>query len=55
MQDWIRPLLGRHAAYRWQEYYQFYVMGGIILLAGIMIFVRFLRNNPKMELEELDG
>ena len=34
-------------------FYTFIGPGAIIILAGIVILVRFLRNNPKMELEEL--
>ena len=34
---------------------QWFIMGGVILLAGIAIFVRFLRNNPKVVAEELSS
>jgi len=35
-------------------FYTFVGPGAIVILAGMIIFVRFIRNNPKMVVEELD-
>jgi len=48
------PAFGSLVNSPWPLNFTYYVTGGVILLAGIVVFVRFIRNNPKMVLEELD-
>ncbi|MFC1979200.1 hypothetical protein ACFLVP_04355 [Chloroflexota bacterium] len=48
------PAFGRLENSAWPANFSFYITGGVILLSGVVIFVRFLRNNPKMVMEELN-
>ena len=48
------PAFGRLENSPWPLNFSFYITGGVILLSGMITFVRFIRNNPKMVMEELN-
>jgi hypothetical protein len=48
------PAFGRTEFSAWPFNFSFYITGGVILLAGIVTLIRFIRNNPKIEPEALN-